>query len=103
VNILHTREQFLFSLSKVCSTIVKLHLNKELKASFCCEILVKREQIVNKSNLIILLIVVVIASLIIAGIILVNLGEDQVPAGELHTFPLSVEEQTYVRARLICR
>jgi hypothetical protein len=83
VNILHTREQFLFSLSKVCSTIVKLHLNKELKASFCCEILVKREQI--------------------AGIILVNLGEDQVPAGELHTFPLSVEEQTYVRARLICR
>jgi hypothetical protein len=51
---------------------------------------------VNKSILIILVTAVVIASLIIAGIILVNLGEDQVPAGELYTFPLSVEGQTYV-------
>lgn len=50
----------------------------------------------NKSILIVLLTVLVIASFIIAGIILVNLGEDGVSAGELYTFPLSVGERTYV-------
>lgn len=50
----------------------------------------------NKSILIVLFAVLVFCSLIIVGIILVNLGEDQVSTGKLYTFPLSVEEQTYV-------
>jgi hypothetical protein len=38
----------------------------------------------------------VISSLIVAGILLLNFGEDEVSAGELYTFPLSVGEQTYM-------
>ena len=55
-----------------------------------------RKQIVKKSSLAVLGTSVVIASLIIASIILIILEENQEPTGELYTFPLSVEGQTYV-------
>lgn len=50
----------------------------------------------NKSLLIGFLAILVIGSLIVAGIILVDLGEDEVSLGKLYTFPISVGEKTYI-------
>ena len=54
------------------------------------------DEYMNWSFLIGFLSILIISSLIIAGIILLNLREDEGPIGELYTFPLSVEEQTYI-------
>jgi hypothetical protein len=50
----------------------------------------------NKSLLIGFLAILVIGSLIVAGIILVDLEEDEVSLGKLYTFPISVGEKTYI-------
>ena len=50
----------------------------------------------NKSFLFFFLTVLVIGSLIVAGILLVNLSEDEVLLGELYKFPVLVGEKTYI-------
>lgn len=50
----------------------------------------------NKSVLVVFLAILVICSLIVAGITLVNLAEDEGSEDKFYTFPIFVAEKTYV-------
>ena len=50
----------------------------------------------NKSFLIIFLTIMIIGSLIIAGIFLIDLADDETSKGNLYQFPISVESKIYM-------
>jgi hypothetical protein len=49
-----------------------------------------------KRKALLTVVLLIISSIIVAGILLVDLGADEVSVGKLHTYPISVGDKTYM-------